>query len=93
MTVEAIVDIRNALTQVFNEAIKTHGAPSTYAAAVTFAAAAVHQAEHMIADDHARVIVLGRWLQHFHAYLFMLNDECDAQAKDPLHDMKPEGMA
>jgi hypothetical protein len=86
----AVVDIRNALAQTFNEGLQTHGPAVVMSALAMFTASAVHQAEHLSADPQSRNIVLGQWLSHFHTYLTYLNQECDDQV---LMNRKPEGMA
>jgi hypothetical protein len=74
-----ILNVRNDLAQTFNEALKTYGPATAMAAVTIFAAAAVHQAEHLSDNPYARQIVLGQWDAQFHAHLCYLEEQCDAQ--------------
>ena len=85
----AVVDVRNAMAQVFNEGLQTHGPAVVMSALSLFAATAVHQAEHLIDSPQARNIVLGQFLTHFHAYLAHVDQECD----DKFMRQPPEGQA
>ncbi len=87
----AVVDIRNELAQVFNEALTAHGPSATMTAMAMFAGAAVHQAEHLSDDHRSRQIMVGQFLMHFHAWHAQVCQECDDQqefARRP-----PEGQA
>ena len=86
-----VVDIRNELAQVFNEALETHGPAAVMTGMAMFAASAVHQSEHLSDDPQSRNIVLGQWLTHFHAYLVHINQECDDQ--QAFIRQPPEGQA
>ena len=56
-----------------------------------FAAAVVHQAEHLMDSPQARQVVLGEWSAGFHAYLDYHNRQCDGGTL--LQDYPPEGQA
>lgn len=83
----AVTDVQDALAQCFNEAVQTHGLAVTMSAVVGFAATALHNSEHESRHQQAREIVLGQWTEHFHAYLRMLNQQCDDS------NLKPEGVS
>ncbi len=87
----AVVDIRNELAQVFNEALKTHGPAAVMTAVSMFAGAAVHQAEHLSDDPRSRQIVIGQFLMHFHAWHAQVCQECDDQQE--FVRRPPEGQA
>ncbi len=92
---QSVIDVRNSLAQVFNDAVQTHGPAVAMASVTIFAAAAVHQATHMMDDQKdARWIALGRWADNFHAHLEYLNAQCDKHPKMPLPPLNGfEGQA